>query len=77
MFPVQPCLGHIPTDTVGPPAILHDTATLKNKVFSTLPEFVLMVIKYKESCVKEVQLAARLWMKGDYSQGKKDNYNYR
>jgi hypothetical protein len=28
--------GHIPADTVGPPAILHDTAMLKNKPFRNL-----------------------------------------
>jgi len=33
MFAVQPILGHIPTDTDGPPAILNASTLLKNKPF--------------------------------------------
>jgi hypothetical protein len=33
MFAVQPVLGHIPADTVGPPAILNVSAVVKNKPF--------------------------------------------
>jgi hypothetical protein len=32
-FAVQPSLGHIPADSVDPPAILNVSATLKNKPF--------------------------------------------
>jgi len=33
LFAVQPGLGHIPADTVGPPAILNVSTMLKNKPF--------------------------------------------
>jgi len=33
MLTVQPSLGHIPADTVGPPAILNVSAVVKNKPF--------------------------------------------
>jgi hypothetical protein len=33
MFAVQPGLGYIPADTVGPPAILNVSAVVKNKPF--------------------------------------------
>jgi hypothetical protein len=49
MFSVQPFLGHIPTDTVGPPAILHDTATLKNKPFRLCFKHFLAVNPFGKS----------------------------